>query len=109
MPKTHNVYLHDTKTNLFTLAEQVLASDGVILARNGQALVRLVPVEEGLRSLGLYATELSGAEANAAMRLLEPNEYALWTVDLTAQHMNLLFNSSYFVVRGRDDGVSVVG
>jgi prevent-host-death family protein len=82
MPKIHKVNVHDAKSNLSKLVEQVLAGDEVILARNGQALVRLVPVEEGLRRLGLHATELSDAEADEAMRPLEPNEQALWETDL---------------------------
>lgn len=81
-PKTHKVNMHDAKTNLSKLVEQVLAGDEVILARNGQALVRLVPVEEDLRPLGLHAQGLSDDEAAEAMHPLDASEQALWEAEL---------------------------
>jgi len=74
--------MHDAKTNLSKLVEQVLAGDEVILARNGQALVRLVPVEEDLRPLGLHATNLSDEEAEEALRPLDASEQVLWETGL---------------------------
>ena len=81
-PKTHKVNMHDAKTNLSKLVEQVLAGDEVILVDSGHALVRLVAVEEGLRPLGLHATNLSDDEAEEAMRPLTLSEQALWEADL---------------------------
>jgi prevent-host-death family protein len=77
MPKIHKVNMHDAKINLSKLVEQALAGDEVILARNGQAVVRFVPVEEDLRPLGLHAQGLSDDEAAEAMRPLAASEQAL--------------------------------
>ena len=81
-PRPHEVNMHDAKTNLSKLVEQVLAGDEVILARNGQALVRLVPVEEDLRPLGLHAQGLSDKEAEEALRPLDASEQARWETGL---------------------------
>lgn len=49
------VNMHDAKTNFSKLVERALQGEEVVVARNGKALVRLVPVQEngGLRPLGL--------------------------------------------------------
>jgi prevent-host-death family protein len=49
------VNMHDAKTNFSKLVERALQGEDIIVARNGKALVRLVPVqEEGkLRPVGL--------------------------------------------------------
>jgi prevent-host-death family protein len=49
------VNMHDAKTNFSKLVERALQGEEIVVARNGKALVRLVPVQEngGLRPLGL--------------------------------------------------------
>ncbi|MDZ7704519.1 MAG: hypothetical protein U5L04_08570 [Trueperaceae bacterium] len=80
MPKI-NVY--DAQTNLTQLIERALAGEDVIVARDGRALVRLVPVDGGLRPVGLHVAALSDAEADEAMRPLGESERALWEGDIT--------------------------
>lgn len=84
MPK---ISVHDAEANLAKLIERALAGEEVIVARDGQALVRLVPVnivpaDKGLRPVGLHATALGDAEADEAMRPFEEGERALWEGDL---------------------------
>ncbi len=79
MPK---INVHDAQTNLTRLIERALAGEDVIVARDGQALVRLVPVDGGLRPVGLHAAALSDAEANEAIHPLGESERALWEGDV---------------------------
>ena len=54
------VNLHDAKTHLSRYVDQALGGEGVVIARAGRPLVRLVPVDEALppkpRRLGFLAT-----------------------------------------------------
>jgi prevent-host-death family protein len=49
------VNMHDAKTNFSKLVDRALQGEEVVVARNGKALVRLVPIREdgGLRPVGL--------------------------------------------------------
>jgi prevent-host-death family protein len=49
------INMHDAKTNFSKLVDRALQGEDIIVARNGKALVRLVPVQdEGkLRPVGL--------------------------------------------------------
>jgi len=40
------VNMHEAKTSLSRLVEQALAGEDVIIARNGEPLVKLVPVQQ---------------------------------------------------------------
>ena len=74
------VNMHEAKTNLSKLVEQALAGEDVVLARNGEALVRLVPVtaaDQG-RPLGLHAAPLSDEEAQEALRPLSDEDLGFW-------------------------------
>lgn len=74
--------MHEAKTNLSKLVEQALAGEEVVLARNGEALVRLVPVvTEALRPIGLHRAFMSDEEAEESMRPLSEEELGFWTTD----------------------------
>ena len=74
------VNMHEAKTNLSKLVEQALRGEDVILAKNGEALVRLVPVDlpAELRPMGLHAATLSKDEAQAALHPLSDDELGFW-------------------------------
>lgn len=48
--------MHDAKTHLSQLAERAAKGEEIVIARNGHALARLVPIEEQpkQRKLGLW-------------------------------------------------------
>jgi prevent-host-death family protein len=54
MSKIHN--MHDAKTDLSRLAERASRGEEIVIARNGQALAKLVPIEvpRKPRKLGLW-------------------------------------------------------
>lgn len=54
MTEVHN--MHDAKTHLSQLAERASKGEEIVIARNGHALAKLVPIEEPrkLRKLGLW-------------------------------------------------------
>jgi prevent-host-death family protein len=74
------VNMHDAKTNLSKLVEKALKGEDVILAKNGEALVRLVPVDLPIeqRPVGLHATPLTEREAQEALQPLNDEELGLW-------------------------------
>lgn len=73
------VNMHEAKTNLSRLVDRALSGEEVVLAKNGEALVRLVPVGASLekRPVGLHAQKLSDEEAYEAMRPLSDEELGL--------------------------------
>ena len=76
------VNMHEAKTNLSKLVEQALAGEDVVLARNGEALVRLVPVfADAQRPMGLHATTLSEEEVAESLRSLSDEELGFWLLD----------------------------
>jgi prevent-host-death family protein len=54
MAEIHN--MHDAKTHLSQLAERASKGEEIVIARNGRALAKLVPIEEQAkpRKLGLW-------------------------------------------------------
>lgn len=54
MTEMHN--MHDAKTHLSRLAERASKGEEIVIARNGRALAKLVPIEERPkpRKLGLW-------------------------------------------------------
>lgn len=54
MAEVHN--MHDAKTHLSQLAERASKGEEIVIARNGHALAKLVPIEEKpkRRTLGLW-------------------------------------------------------
>jgi prevent-host-death family protein len=77
MPK---VNMHEAKTHLSKLVERALQGEDVILARNGKALVRLVPIDSSLdqRPVGLHAAKLTDEEAQEAIRPLDDEALGDW-------------------------------
>ncbi len=73
------VNMHEAKTNLSKLVEKALKGEDVILAKNGQALVRLVPVDLPIeqRPVGLHATPLTEREAQEDLQPLNDEELGL--------------------------------
>lgn len=73
------VNMHEAKTNLSMLVERALRGEDIILAKNGEALVRLVPVDQALepRPVGLHSATLSEQEAVEALRPLSDAELGL--------------------------------
>lgn len=74
------VNMHEAKTNLSKLVEQALRGEDIILARNGEALVRLVPVNLPIeqRPVGLHAAPLTEREAQEALQPLGDEELGFW-------------------------------
>ncbi len=53
MAETYN--MHEAKTHLSRLAERAAQGEEIVIARNGRALAKLVPIEERKpRRLGLW-------------------------------------------------------
>jgi prevent-host-death family protein len=71
------VNMHDAKTNFSKLVERALQGEDVVVARNGKALVRLVPIREdgGLRPVGL---DKQTVEADFEQRSVESIEGLEW-------------------------------
>ena len=59
--------LHDAKTHLSSLLEQVLGGEEVVITRNGIPVAKLVPLETEQRRLGTYPILFSS-------NLLEPTD-----------------------------------
>jgi prevent-host-death family protein len=77
MTKLSSYNMHEAKTHLSQLVERALAGEDVVIARHGEALVRLVPVRPQ-RVLGLSAIALSPAAIAESLRPLDEDELALW-------------------------------
>jgi prevent-host-death family protein len=70
------VNMHDAKTNFSKLVERALQGEDVVVARNGKALVRLVPVQEGgLRPLGLDKQPVGADFKKRSMESIEGLEW----------------------------------
>jgi prevent-host-death family protein len=58
MAETYN--MHEAKTHLSRLAERAAQGEEIVIARNGHALARLMPLEERKpRKLGLWKGKVS--------------------------------------------------
>lgn len=77
------VDIHEAATQLSQLIDRALHGEEVILARRGQALVRLAPVESQsrLRPTGLHRQPLSETSAQELLRPLSQAELAGWDGD----------------------------
>lgn len=71
------VNMHEAKTNFSKLVERALQGEEIVVARNGKALVRLVPVQEdgGLRPVGL---DKQGVSSDFEKRSIESIEGLEW-------------------------------
>lgn len=79
----HKVNMHEAKTHLSKLVRLALEGEDVVLARNGEPVVRLVPVRpEGLRPIGLHRLpddEVTDEFLAETMRPLSAEELETWT------------------------------
>jgi prevent-host-death family protein len=71
------INMHDAKTNFSKLVERALQGEDIIVARNGKALVRLVPVqEEGkLRPVGLDKQKVAPDFEKRSLEIIEGLEW----------------------------------
>ncbi len=69
------VNVHEAKTQLSRLLEEVRAGKDVVIARAGRPIARLIPIEdEAPRRPGLA----KGRVTNAFFEPLDPDELAAW-------------------------------
>jgi prevent-host-death family protein len=61
---TEIVNMHQAKSSLSRLVERALAGEDVVIARNGESLVRLVPIPKKARAAGTRPFE--GADLDRA-------------------------------------------
>lgn len=74
------VNMHEAKTHFSKLVELALQGEEVIIARSGQPVVRLVPVE-GEAALRPFGLDLQETDDDFVKRSLEPlseEELKLW-------------------------------
>lgn len=85
------VNMHDAKINFSKFVERALQGEEIVVARNGKALVRLVPVEDGrLRPIGLDKQSVKDDFDQHSMESIEglesshkdPFDHALSTTNL---------------------------
>lgn len=79
------VNMHEAKSSLSELVRLSLEGEDVVVARNGEPVVRLVPFypTAGLRPVGLHRLPDSAADETFAlesMRPLDPEELEAWTL-----------------------------
>jgi prevent-host-death family protein len=75
-----NVNMFEAKTQLSKLVERALQGEEIVIARDGEPAVRLVPVKRpALRPMGLRAhTGLSADDIRESLAPLSPNELEQW-------------------------------
>jgi prevent-host-death family protein len=74
------VNIHAAKTQFSKLIERAHNGEEIILAKNGKAYARLVPLENSTmpRQLGFLNIKLSPASTKALLEPLENSELELW-------------------------------
>lgn len=76
-----NINMLEAKTNLSKLVERALQGEEIIIARNGEPAVRLVPVRtQALRPIGLHAVAggLSEDQLRESVAPLSEEELKHW-------------------------------
>jgi prevent-host-death family protein len=79
MPESVNI--HAAKTQFSKLIERAHNGEEIILAKNGKAYARLVPLEHPTttpRQLGFLDIKLSPASTKALLEPFEDSELELW-------------------------------
>jgi prevent-host-death family protein len=77
-----NVNMLEAKTNLSKLVERALKGEEIIIARNGEPAVRLVPVRtQALRPIGLGAKEVRADFEYESLAPLTEEELKDWYGD----------------------------
>jgi prevent-host-death family protein len=74
------VNIHAAKTQLSKLIERAHRGEEIILAKNGKAYARLVPLEPDLapRTLGFLEIKLGNESTQALLAPLSPDELEHW-------------------------------
>jgi prevent-host-death family protein len=78
---SESVNIHAAKTQFSKLIERAHNGEEIILAKNGKAYARLVPLENQVvapRQLGFLNIKLSPASTKALLEPLEDSELELW-------------------------------
>ncbi len=77
---SESVNIHAAKTQFSKLIERAHNGEEIILAKNGKAYARLVPLEHSTtsRQLGFLNIKLSPASTKALLAPLEDSELELW-------------------------------
>jgi prevent-host-death family protein len=77
---SESVNIHAAKTQFSKLIERAHNGEEIILAKNGKAYARLVPLEHPTtpRQLGFLNIKLSPASTKALLEPLEDSELELW-------------------------------
>jgi prevent-host-death family protein len=77
------VNMHEAKSNLSELVRLALEGEDVVVARNGEPMVRLVPFHSaaGLRPVGLHRLPASAISdfVSESLRPVGPEELETWT------------------------------
>jgi prevent-host-death family protein len=69
------VNVHEAKTHLSKLLEQVKAGKEIIIGKHGQPYARLVPFDKGERPLGILKEYLTAQDCQTlAEAMLEPSD-----------------------------------
>jgi prevent-host-death family protein len=69
------INVHEAKTNLSKLLEQVKAGEELIIGKQGQPYARLIPFDKGERPLGILKDYLSVQDRQKlAKSMLEPTD-----------------------------------
>lgn len=79
---TITMNVQEAKGRLSHLVAEAERGKDVVIARAGRPVVRLVPVTEPRRQLGVFATELSPASVAESLAPLDDAELALWSGDV---------------------------
>jgi prevent-host-death family protein len=77
---SESINIHAAKTQFSKLIERAHNGEEIILAKNGKAYARLVPLEPLTtpRQLGFLNIKLSPASTKALLEPLEDSELELW-------------------------------
>jgi len=76
---TITMNVQEAKSRLSHLVAEAERGNDVVIARAGRPAVRLVPVTEQRRQLGVFAAELSPQSVAESLAPLDDDELALWT------------------------------
>lgn len=69
------INVHEAKTNLSKLLEQVKAGEELIIGKQGQPYARLIPFDKGERPMGILKEYLSTQDCQTlAEAMLEPTD-----------------------------------
>lgn len=79
---SRTVNIHEAKTHLSKLVEQVRSGEEIILAKAGKPCARLVPLDspsKATRIFGGIVPSLTESEVNESLSPLDEDDLDLWT------------------------------